>query len=95
MMSDFDLLLTGFRMGKLSGVECFQEIDSKNLWPSEDELATAMVLGREAARTRDLLAETPVAVRDHVSSLLRAAEASGHVNFDARRFIERLFGEDA
>ena len=91
LLPHLDLILTGYRMGKIDADTCWNLITERDLWPTRDELLLNFAEGRDRARTRAMLAAAPPELLSEVSSLLRAAEAAGHVPFDARRDLERMF----
>jgi hypothetical protein len=94
-LSKFDLLLIGFLMGKFSAKECFELIEKKDLWPDNDDMFLALCIGRETLRAKESLSRGYPAVGKAVSTLLRPAESDGLIEFDAARFIERLFENES
>lgn len=91
MTSSLDILLTGHASGKLSSEQCWDEITKANLWPDQEVLLLTVHLGRDTARTMAGLRRAHPSVYAGLVPFLRASEGNGLIDYDSRRFIERLF----
>jgi hypothetical protein len=90
-LAPIDIILTGVRMGKFSPEDAWQIITEKDLWPDAGGILNPLLEGREVARTRAELSKAHPDAKKAFAGLAQMCEAQGLIDYDSRRFIERLF----
>ena len=86
-LSTLDLVLIGYRAGKITAEAAWDTLAEEQVWPPIDETLTTLADGRDIARLRN---ETSERDRTVLLKVLRTMEEQGHIQGHVADVFERV-----